>query len=125
MKEDEIAIRKLVDAWMSASKSGDLQTVLSLMTDDVVFMTVGQKPFGKKEFQENSEKMKNTKLEGKSNIEEIKILGDWAYLRSHLEITTTSPNSKPIKRLGYTLTLLKKENGQWKLARDANLLTPK
>lgn len=38
MTEDERAIRTLVETWMTASKSGDLATVLSLMTDDVVFM---------------------------------------------------------------------------------------
>ncbi len=31
MTEDERAIRKLVDTWFTASKTGDLSTVLSLM----------------------------------------------------------------------------------------------
>jgi len=39
MTNDERAIRELVQTWMTASKAGDIQTVLSLMTDDVVFMT--------------------------------------------------------------------------------------
>ena len=39
MTNDERAIRELVQTWMTATKAGDIQTVLSLMTDDVVFMT--------------------------------------------------------------------------------------
>ncbi|TIP77049.1 MAG: DUF4440 domain-containing protein, partial [Mesorhizobium sp.] len=33
-------------------------------------------------------------------------------------------NGKPVRQSGYTLTLLRKEaDGEWRLARDANLLT--
>jgi len=42
MTEDERAIRKVVETWMNATKSGDLATILSLMTDDVVFMVRGR-----------------------------------------------------------------------------------
>ncbi|MBB3811590.1 SgcJ/EcaC family oxidoreductase [Pseudochelatococcus contaminans] len=50
MTDDEKAIRQVVETWMTASKSGDLATVLTLMTDDVVFMVSGQEPFGKEAF---------------------------------------------------------------------------
>ena len=33
---------------MSATRAGDIATVLSLMTDDVVFLVAGQQPFGKR-----------------------------------------------------------------------------
>jgi hypothetical protein len=42
MADDEGAIGQVVETWMSASKSGDLSTVLALMTDDVIFMVPGQ-----------------------------------------------------------------------------------
>jgi hypothetical protein len=35
---------------------------------------------------------------------------------------TPSDGSKPIKRSGHTLSVLRKENGTWRLARDANML---
>ena len=44
---DERAIRELVATWMTASQAGDIDTVLGLMTDDVVFMVPGHEPFGK------------------------------------------------------------------------------
>jgi uncharacterized protein (TIGR02246 family) len=126
MSDDERAIRTLVESWMEASKAGALETVLSLMADDVVFMVPGQKPFGKAAFKAASEGMKNVRIDGKSDIQEIQLLGDWAYLRNYLEVTMTpSGGGTPMRRSGYTLTILRKEpDGRWVLARDANLLTP-
>ncbi|TGV80367.1 SgcJ/EcaC family oxidoreductase, partial [Mesorhizobium sp. M00.F.Ca.ET.149.01.1.1] len=37
MSDDEAAIRHVVETWMEASRRGDLEAVLGLMTDDVVF----------------------------------------------------------------------------------------
>jgi uncharacterized protein (TIGR02246 family) len=125
MTHDERAIRELVDTWFTATQDGDLATVLGLMTDDVVFMVPGQEPFGKEAFKATSEEMQNVRIEGTSDIREIQILGKWAYLRNYIEMTMTPPDGgTPIRRSGYTLTLLRKESdGQWRLARDANLLT--
>ena len=125
MNEDEQAIRDLVSLWMTASEKGDIATVLGLMTDDVVFMTPGREPFGKEAFRQQSGAMKGVKIEGKSEIHELKVLGDWAYLRNHIDMTMTIPGKDPVRRSGYTLTLLRKESdGRWRLARDANLLAP-
>jgi uncharacterized protein (TIGR02246 family) len=85
MSDDERAIRELIAKWMAASQAGDTETVLGLMTDDVVFMVPGQEPFGKQAFQAASAGMAGARIEGKSDIRELKVLGDWAYLRSYLE----------------------------------------
>ena len=121
---DERAIRDLVATWMAASRAGDTAKVLSLMADDAIFQVPGREPFGKQEFAAMSQGMTGVRMEGSSDIRELRVLGDWAYLRNHIAITVTPPGGKPIKRAGYTLTILRKEaNGQWLLARDANLLT--
>ena len=111
--------------WMAASKAADLQTVLSLMADDVVFLVPGQKPFGKETFASAFAGMKDLGFDGRYEIEEIQILGDWAYLRDYLEVAITPPGQeKPMRRAGYTLTILRREpDGRWVIARDANLLT--
>ncbi|MBP0594366.1 SgcJ/EcaC family oxidoreductase [Paraburkholderia sp. LEh10] len=126
MTDDERAIRQLIDTWLAASKAGDTDTVLSLMTDDAVFMVAGQKPFGKTAFMAMSEEQKNVDIDGKSEILELQVLGDWAFLRSHLEVTITPKDGlAPMRRAGNTLTILRKEiDGRWLLARDANLLVP-
>ena len=124
MTEDERAIRHLVSTWMAASQAGDTETVLSLMADDAVFMVAGQEPFGKEKFAAAARGMKNVRMEGTSDIRELTVLGDWAYLRNHLVVTMTPPGGQPVRRAGYTLTILRKTPaGQWLLARDANLMT--
>jgi uncharacterized protein (TIGR02246 family) len=123
MREDERAIRELVETWMAASRAGDLATVLSLMSDDVIFMVPGRPPFGKEAFRAASESMKRVQLEGEARVEELQVVGDWAYLRNYIEITVTAPGGAPNRRSGYTLTILRKEaDGRWRLARDANLV---
>jgi ketosteroid isomerase-like protein len=52
------------------------------------------------------------------------VLGDWAFTRNRIDLTVTPPAGEPVRRSGYTLTLYRKGNdGRWRLARDANLLT--
>jgi len=124
MSPDERAIRDLVDTWMKASRAGDIARVLGLMSDDVIFMVPGREPFGKQTFAANSRGMDGVRLEGKSDIRELKVLGDWAYLRNYIEISITPPGGETVRRSGYTLTILRKEpDGTWLLARDANLVT--
>jgi uncharacterized protein (TIGR02246 family) len=124
MSDDEGAIRQVVETWMAASKSGDIETVLGLMTDDVVFTVPGQEPFGKEAFAAASKGMSGVQMEGTSEIVELQVLGTWAFIRNRIDMTVTPPGGDRIRRSGYTLTLLRKEaDGQWRLARDANLLT--
>jgi uncharacterized protein (TIGR02246 family) len=124
MKNDEQAIRNLIERWLAASKRGDTSTVLSLMADDVIFMVPGQEPFGKQAFAASAAGMKNAHIDGTSDIQELKIIGDWAWMRNHLKVTITPPNGKTMRRSGYTLTILRKNpDGNWVIARDANLLT--
>ena len=125
MSPDAAAIRDLGSTWMKASAAGDLQTVLSLMTDDVVFMVLGREPFGKEAFAAMSQGMGNARVDGANDIRELKVLGDWAYLRNYLDIIVTPPGGAAVRRAGWTLTILRKEGGHWKIARDANLLTVK
>ena len=124
MTDDERAIRELVATWMTASQAGDIDAVLGLMTDDVVFMVPGREPFGKQAFAAASQGMSGVRMEGSSDIRELNVLGDWAYLRNHIALTITPPGCAPVRRAGYTLTILRKgPDGRWRLARDANLLT--
>lgn len=125
MSEDEAAIRNLVETWMSATRAGDTETVLGLMADDVVFLVPGQPPFGKEAFRAASQGMKDVQIDGRSDIEEIEIVGNLAYMRNRIEVAMTMPGSdKPMRRAGYTLTILRKSpDGRWRLIRDANLLT--
>ena len=83
MTDDERTIRDVVETWMAATKRGDLATVLSLMTDDVVFMVPGQEPFGKEAFSALSDGMRSIEIDGTSNVQELQIVVAWAYMRNH------------------------------------------
>jgi uncharacterized protein (TIGR02246 family) len=124
MSDDKRAIRELVKTWIAASQAGDLQTVLGLMTDDVIFMVPGREPFGKQEFAAASQGMKNVRMEGTSDIRELKILGDWAYRRNYLTLTVTPAQRFAGAARGFHAhDPAKLPDGRWLLARDANLMT--
>ncbi len=121
---DEQQIRDLIDEWKRATIAGDLERVLSLMTDDVVFLTPGREPMNKEGFAAGfrawSGKMK---LDSKHDIKEVHVSGDLAYCWSHISIVTTSlSDNKKGQRAGYTLTIFRKIDGRWLLSRDANLI---
>lgn len=129
MTTDEQQIRELVATWMSATSAGDIDRVLSLMTDDVVYLVAGQPPFGKHQFAATLRAPPGAarpRIEGHSDIQEICVLGNWAYMWTRLTVEVTPPAGvgKPMKRAGTTLSVLRKTDGKWQLARDANLLTP-
>lgn len=126
MKSDEQAIRDLVNTWMRASAAGDLTKVLDLLSDDVVFLTPGRPPFGRKEFEAGFRSMQGKiRMEGTSEIQEVHVSRDMAYCLNKLSISMTSlATSERRERSGYTLSVLRKHSsGQWEIARDANLLT--
>jgi uncharacterized protein (TIGR02246 family) len=124
MSEDERAIREAIQKWMDASKAGATATVLSLMADDVLFMVPGREPFGKEAFAAASQGMKDVRMDGAADVQEVTVLGDWAWTRAHLTVTIGPPNAKPMRRSGYTLTIWRKQpDGAWVILRDTNLLT--
>lgn len=128
MQDDEREIRELVCTWMAGTSSGDIETVLSLMTDDAVFLLPGRPPMRKEEFAAAARAQADgraPKFEGTSEIQEIRILGEWAYMWTRLTVVATPPGGgPPITRAGHTLSILRKEDGRWRLARDANMLAP-
>lgn len=124
---DETAIREVVATWMAASRSGDVDTVLDLVSDDVVFLTPGRPPMRKDEFTTISRAQAQPGgpgIDGDCDIQEVQVLGDWAFIRTRLRITVTPQGGAAIERAGHTLTVLKKVMGRWVIARDANLLAP-
>ena len=129
MSNDEREIRQLITTWIEATKAGDTDTVLSLMTNDVVFLVTGRPPMiGKAAFATAMQAPAGSgapKIGGQSEVEEVQVLGDWAFMRTRLTVVVTPPGGAPsMTRAGYTLSILKKQDGKWLLARDANMLAP-
>ncbi|HZP86943.1 MAG TPA: SgcJ/EcaC family oxidoreductase [Burkholderiales bacterium] len=125
MEDDEQQIRNLVSDWMDATRTGDTQRVLELMTEDVVFLVPGRAPMHKSDFAAASHgASRRPQFDGTSEIMEIRVTGDWAYLWTRLIVIITQDGGEVVKRSGHTLSVLRKEQGRWRLARDANLLGP-
>jgi uncharacterized protein (TIGR02246 family) len=125
MQSDEQAIRQLIQTWLSASKAGDTEKVLSLMADDVVFLVAGRPPIrGKAEFAASQSALSQFTMEADSAVQEIKVFGDWAYCWTELTVVVTPRSGGPsIKRAGPTLSVLQKQRDAWVIFRDANMLT--
>ncbi len=103
MQDDEQAIRDLVNTWLT-----------------------GQTPMrGKAAFAATQSSLADIDMDASSEIQEIKVLGEWAYLWNKLSVVMTpKQGGSPVKRAGDILSILQKQNGKWVLFRDANMLVP-
>ena len=124
-QSDEQAIRDVIARWLAASTAGDYAALEPLMAPDVVFLTAGNEPFGREQFREGFIHVVSTmQLEGTSEIREIEILGDVAYVWSYVSVRLT-PTSGDVhaERKGHVMSLYRRDpsNG-WLLWRDANLM---
>jgi uncharacterized protein (TIGR02246 family) len=124
---DEQQIRAVIDAWGEASAAGDLIAQFNLMTHDVAFLTPGRAPMRRDEFAAGFRAMiEIAKIECRSNVQEITISGDLAVCWNLLEVSFTPIEGGQVrKHAGNVLTAFRRgPDGQWRIWRDANLLTP-
>ena len=125
VQDDEQAIRELVDTWLDASKKQDLATLLGLLDDDVLFIVPGKEPFGKKEFSAGNSEMKDVRMEADIDIKELKVIGEWAWMRSFLKVSFKPVEGDATKLSGHILTIFKKTPyRKWVIYRDANFVMP-
>jgi len=122
--DDRKAIRDLVATWLAATEAGDVEKVLELMSDDVVFLVAGQPPMrGRATFATNLRAvLKDHRIEAASDIVEIEVANDLAYCWNHLTVVITPRGGKPVSRAGDVLSILRKDDDGWVIYRDANLL---
>jgi len=102
--------------------------VLSLIADDAVFLVPGQPVTRKADFAAAARAHSGQdvpRFDGSSEIQEIKVLGHWAFMWTKLTVVVTPPGGgQSVTRAGHTLSILEKQSGKWLLARDANMLAP-
>lgn len=127
MQNEQQVIRNLITTWHQATASGDLQTIMDLMSEDVVFLVAGQPPMrGRDAFATAFHRvLEHHKIESTGEIQEIQIVSDLAYCWTYLSVTVTSlEDGKARQRTGHSLTILRKQaDGSWIISRDANMLT--
>jgi len=123
---DEQQIRDLIATWLRVSAEGDINQILPLMSEDVVFLVAGQPPMrGREAFAASFAGWQGKfSLETDCEIQEIQVSGNLAYSWTRLSVTMTPIGGGPAnRRTGHTLTVLRKNaDGDWQIFRDANLL---
>ncbi len=126
MSTDEQAIRNLVALWHEATAAGDVDAVLGLMVEDVVFLVVGHPPMrGRSTFERGLRGLLSQhRVESTSDIQEVEVSGDLGYCWSNLTVRVVPiSGGNPIVRRGSALSILRKQpSGSWVVVRDANLL---
>ena len=124
--EDERAIRAWFDQWLEASATGQLDVARSLIDDDAVFLLPSAGRMGKESYAAAATATDpNTDFELDCAIEEIKILGDHAWLVARLGLTMTDKRSGTITQMdGHSLSVLQRQGDRWVVVRDANTMVP-
>ncbi|MBI4528680.1 MAG: SgcJ/EcaC family oxidoreductase [Deltaproteobacteria bacterium] len=91
MNTDAQAIRRLVAQWHSATAAGDVETVLGLMAEDVVFLVPGQPPMkGRTTFEKGLRGLLTShRLESTGDIQEVCVSGDLGYCWSVITVRMT------------------------------------
>lgn len=125
METDEEQIRRLMEDWRRRTLEGDLEVVLALMTDDVVFLTCGNPPMTKRDFADGFGKFAGKiRIESAQEIKDLHASGDIGYAWSYISVVMTFVETgSKTERAGHVLTVFRKSpSGTWLLARDANLM---
>ncbi len=89
MLSDEDRIRQVIASWHAATKAGDIDTVLGLMTDDVRFLVPGREPMRKDEFAALSRVPPGSlhpQVHSTWDIQEVQVSGDLAFAWTHLAV---------------------------------------
>jgi uncharacterized protein (TIGR02246 family) len=127
MDPEERAIREVHSAWIDAVNAGDLACLLSLMADDAVFLNPGQSPCGRDGFSQGfSAAHQQTRINCVSEIENVVIVGEVAYVQSRDSLSMTPrAGGEAIQFAGHRITIYRKRpGGRWLLTRDAHTLSP-
>jgi uncharacterized protein (TIGR02246 family) len=122
---DEQAIRKVIAEWIEASARGDYAAIEPLMHPGIIFLTAGNEPRGREQFQEGFLNIvKTMRLESTSEVREIEISGDLAYAWCWVQVRLASTSDDVnVERKGNVLSVYKRNaEGRWQLWRDANLM---
>jgi uncharacterized protein (TIGR02246 family) len=128
MTSDEQAIRDLVALWHSATAADDVDTVLGLMDESVVFLGAGRPPMrGRRSFEAGLRQLLSThRIESTGVVQEVEVSTGLAYCWTDLTVRIVARDGgEVVTRTGSALSILRKQaGGAWVVVRDANMLPP-
>lgn len=116
-----------IQLWQDATAAGDVDKLLDLMDEEVVFLVAGHPPMkGREQFAQNLRNILQTHhITSSSQIQEIVVQTDLAYTWSYLQVEIIPKQAgQYMKRAGNVLSIWRLQaDGKWRISRDANLLT--
>ena len=102
MASDEQDIRTLHSIWIEAVNAGDLARLLTLVAEDVVFLTPGLAPFGREGFSSNFRTApQQMRICCTSELEEAIVVGEVAYTRSRDALSVTPRAGGTVRRASH------------------------
>ena len=126
MAADEEAIRALIARWHRATAAGDVDAILPLMAEDVVFLVAGQPPMrGRRTFDKALRTLlASHRIRSTGDVQEVVVSGDLAYCWTVLNVEMTPlAGGSSVRRSGSALSILRRQPcDAWVMVRDANLL---
>jgi uncharacterized protein (TIGR02246 family) len=127
MASDEREIRTVHSIWIDAVNAGDLARLLTLVAEDVIFLTPGQAPLGREGFSSNfMTAHQQMRICCTSELEEVVVVAEVAYTRSRdaLSVTPRAGGKAAAQLAGHRMTLYRKQrDGRWLLSRDVHTLS--
>ena len=126
MASYEREIRTMHSIWIDAVNADDLARLLTLVANDVVFLTPGQAPFGREGFSSNfMAAHQQMRICCTSELEEVVVVSEVAYTRSRDALSVTpARRRKAAQFAGHRMTVHRKQrDGRWLLSRDVHTLS--
>jgi len=107
MASDEREIRTVHSIWIDAVNAGDLARLLTLVAEDIVFLSPGQAPFGRQGFSSNfMAAHQQMQICCTSELEEVVVVGEVAYTRSRDALSVTPrAGGKEAQLAGHRMTV--------------------
>ena len=114
------------EAWLAALKSGDVDRLMEMVTEDVVVMHPnGRTHVGKAVVRADFERFfQQFAVDQEVVSDETVVSGDWAFDRSRVRSTLTPVSGgNPVRIASEAVVILRREpNGPWKVARTIAVL---
>ena len=124
MTDDEQNIRSWYKDWLKATTEGDLDLARKLIADDAIFLVPGAGQMDKESFAAAATASDpNIDFELDCSIQEIKVIGDHAWLLATISLKMTDKTTKVQSLMkGDSLSVLQKQGNAWSVVRDANTM---
>ncbi len=120
---DATAVRRVHGEYVEAINANDLERLMGVMTEDVVFLAAGEPPYvGKAAVRPwVAGYLQAYKTHWDKPVEEFVVSGDWAFERySYTSTDTPVAGGEPVTGTGWGLVIYRRDaDGQWRVARDA------